>query len=141
MRHSPFHRNHLENIPEHHRKPKKGRLSVDSFASPCPRPTQDLRKHKRRSSNLPGEGRGREGTSKPKPPLCSTAKNSVNATRANSPRKGLPAGSEVQLPAPALIKNYKFYYQIGFGAFGRVWKVAERESGREFALKEISKSK
>jgi len=44
-------------------------------------------------------------------------------------------------PAPILIKNYKFYYQIGFGAFGRVWKVAERGSGREFALKEISKSK
>lgn len=73
--------------------------------------------------------------------VCNTAKNSINVTRTNSPNKHSLASSQLHLPAPVLIKNYKFYYQIGFGAFGRVWKVAERDSGREFALKEISKNK
>ena len=75
--------------------------------------------------------------------LCQTAKNSINGTKTNSPTKHSLASSQLHLhlPAPVLIKNYKFYYQIGFGAFGRVWKVAERDSGREFALKEISKNK
>lgn len=72
---------------------------------------------------------------------CVTAKNSTTATRTNSPGKGSLASSQLVLPAPALVKHYKFYYQIGFGAFGRVWKVAERESGVEYALKEISKHK
>lgn len=95
------------------------------------------------SSNLLNPHKTREPTptSKPKGMPCFTAKNSINATRANSPTKHSLATSQLLLPAPVLIKNYKFYYQIGFGAFGRVWKVAERDSGREFALKEISKSK
>lgn len=26
------------------------------------------------------------------------------------------------------LKSYKFYYQIGFGGFGRVWKVNNKET-------------
>lgn len=43
--------------------------------------------------------------------------------------------SQLHLSITNNIKNYKFYYQIGFGAFGRVWKVADKETGKEYALK------
>lgn len=39
------------------------------------------------------------------------------------------------------LKYYKFYYQIGFGGFGRVWKVYNKEDMRDWAMKEISKRK
>jgi hypothetical protein len=135
------------------------RLSVDAVGSSAPKPAQELKKHKRRSSNLFGATKpNTPSASNPKQkeptpptsththrhpypyPACNTAKNSTNATRTNSPIKHSLANSHL-LPAPTLIKNYKFFYQIGFGAFGRVWKVAERESAREYALKEISKCK
>lgn len=31
--------------------------------------------------------------------------------------------------------NYKFMYQIGFGGFGKVWKVQEKASWNYFAMK------
>lgn len=37
--------------------------------------------------------------------------------------------------------RYKFIYQIGFGGFGKVWKVEEKKTGKEYAMKEISKQK
>lgn len=37
------------------------------------------------------------------------------------------------------LKLYKFYYQIGFGGFGRVWKVYNKEDMKDYAMKEISK--
>lgn len=154
MRGSPFHRNHFENLLDGSKKVKNMRLSADLLASTPAKPTNDLKKHKRRTSNLFNGTKTKDSTaaSNPKPkdtpiPIhhkhitSNTAKNSTNATRTNSPIKGSLANSQLLVPAPALIKNYKFYYQIGFGAFGRVWKVAERESGREYALKEISKNK
>ncbi len=39
------------------------------------------------------------------------------------------------------LKSYKFYYQIGFGGFGRVWKVASKDNMKDWAMKEISKRK
>jgi serine/threonine protein kinase len=39
------------------------------------------------------------------------------------------------------LNNYRFYYQIGLGAFGKVWKVADKTNGKEYALKAISKQK
>jgi serine/threonine protein kinase len=32
-------------------------------------------------------------------------------------------------------------YQIGFGGFGKVWKVQEKKSWEYFAMKEIHKRK
>jgi serine/threonine protein kinase len=37
------------------------------------------------------------------------------------------------------LRQYKFYYQIGFGGFGRVWKVYSREDNKDYAMKELSK--
>ena len=42
------------------------------------------------------------------------------------------------LPSP---KRFKFIYQIGFGGFGRVWKVYDRSCEKDYAMKEISKKK
>jgi hypothetical protein len=69
-----------------------------------------------------------------------TAKISLNATKTNSPFKGSLGCSTILEPlTPA--KSFKFYYQIGFGAFGRVWKVEERASDKGYALKELLKSR
>lgn len=70
---------------------------------------------------------------------AATAKPSLNATKHSSPMRTSLASS--QLLPHGSPRDYKFYYQIGFGAFGRVWKVAGRGEGTEWALKEISKHK
>lgn len=61
----------------------------------------------------------------------------MNVTKSNS-----PARVEVEAKAGLQnISNYKFYYQIGLGAFGKVWRVIDRKSERDYALKEIAKAR
>lgn len=66
-------------------------------------------------------------------------------TKNNSPLKFSLRNSELFLQekdsAKNQLKSYKFYYQIGFGGFGRVWKVASKENLKDWAMKEISKRK
>lgn len=34
--------------------------------------------------------------------------------------------SEISSEKKDVLKRYKFFYQIGFGGFGRVWKVSHK---------------
>jgi len=52
----------------------------------------------------------------------SSVGNSAFVTKNSSPIKLNVRGSEANDNKNNL-KSYKFYYQIGFGGFGRVWKV------------------
>ena len=68
--------------------------------------------------------------------------NSVTASKTNSPLKFSMRNSQPKYPQhqkEQKLKLYKFYYQIGFGGFGRVWKVYNKENNRDYAMKEISK--
>lgn len=67
--------------------------------------------------------------------------NSMLMSKNQSPVKFSLRNSQVVLEERSKLKAYKFYYQIGFGGFGRVWKVSHRESLRDWAMKEISKKK
>ncbi len=70
--------------------------------------------------------------------------NSTLISKNHSPVKFSLRNSQVVLVGveePNKLKGYKFYYQIGFGGFGRVWKVCAKDSLREWAMKEISKKK
>jgi hypothetical protein len=54
---------------------------------------------------------------------------SVLISKNNSPVKFSLRNSQVILAGveePNKLKDYKFYYQIGFGGFGRVWKVCQK---------------
>lgn len=62
-------------------------------------------------------------------------------TKNNSPIKFSLRNSQVLFEEKNKLKSYKFYYQIGFGGFGRVWKVCHKESLKDWAMKEISKRK
>lgn len=46
-------------------------------------------------------------------------------------------GSVVNFDEPknTEISKYKFIYQIGFGGFGKVWKVIKKKTCKEFAMK------
>lgn len=65
----------------------------------------------------------------------------MKSTKNSSPIKHSLMNSQLKIIKTNPIKNYKFYYQIGFGAFGKVWKVADTFTKKEYALKEISKLK
>lgn len=55
--------------------------------------------------------------------------NSVLISKNNSPVKFSLRNSQIVLAGveePNKLKAYKFYYQIGFGGFGRVWKVCQK---------------
>lgn len=72
-----------------------------------------------------------ERCSEKKHKMGSTASmgNSVLISKNNSPVKFSLRNSQVVLAnveEPNKLKGYKFYYQIGFGGFGRVWKVCQR---------------
>lgn len=67
--------------------------------------------------------------------------NSMLITKNHSPIKFSLRNSQVFFEEKNKLKTYKFYYQIGFGGFGRVWKVCNKESLKDWAMKEISKKK
>ena len=64
---------------------------------------------------------------------------SVLVSRTSSPIKFSMRNSQPKYVEKEKLKLFKFYYQIGFGGFGRVWKVYNREDNRDYAMKEISK--
>ena len=49
--------------------------------------------------------------------------NSIFASRSNSPIKFGLQKHEASFINKTKLRQDKFYYQIGFGGFGRVWKV------------------
>lgn len=63
-----------------------------------------------------------------------SAKQSCTVTRNNSPTR-MSVMETARKQARNTVSGYKFYYQIGFGAFGKVWKVSDKQVGTEFALK------
>ena len=68
-----------------------------------------------------------------------TVGNSLLPSRTNSPHKFSRRTSQPKVPQKEKLKIFKFYYQIGFGGFGRVWKVYNKEDMKDYAMKEISK--
>lgn len=51
------------------------------------------------------------------------------------------ATSTISSGAKIKREDFKFMYQIGFGGFGKVWKVQEKTTWEYFAMKEIEKRK
>ena len=65
-----------------------------------------------------------------------TIGNSVLVTKNNSPNKFSLKQSQIMHEEEGnKLKNYKFYYQIGFGGFGRVWKITNKYDMKEYAMK------
>lgn len=61
---------------------------------------------------------------------------SILGSKTNSPLKFSVRNSQPKnVPPKDKLKYYKFYYQIGFGGFGRVWKVYNKEDTRDWAMK------
>ena len=57
--------------------------------------------------------------------MAMSINNSVLVTKNSSPLKLDFKKSQMVLEKNKL-KMFKFYYQIGFGGFGRVWKVCNK---------------
>ena len=63
---------------------------------------------------------------------------SIAGTKSNSPLKFSMRNSQPKHSAKEKEEKlalYKFYYQIGFGGFGRVWKVFNRDETKDYAMK------
>lgn len=136
-----FHRNRPE--PEIEiKKHKKFRHSTDAPNSSRPKLSQDPNRLIRKEPNPSTNKSRKENSFATKPTLQSslTAKNSLNATKTNSPFKGSSACIPMLEPVIST-KSFKFYYQIGLGAFGKVWKVQERATDKEYAMKELLKAR
>jgi hypothetical protein len=81
---------------------------------------------------------------KPKQNFHISAGNSLLVSKTNSPMRSIKfskRNSQIFSEEKNKLKSYKFYYQIGFGGFGRVWKVNNKETMKDWAMKEISKQK
>jgi hypothetical protein len=80
--------------------------------------------NKKRNSNDNWESTKMERSTFKKNKMNSTSSvsNSAFVTKSSSPLKFNVRGSEL-IEEKNRLKSYKFYYQIGFGGFGRVWKV------------------
>jgi len=126
-----FYRNHFEKTNLPFRKDKNKRASLESTPSSVAKPSLDRHKHQIRNSNDSQQNSVKENKCKDKSkiPTSATTKHSLNATKHNSPFKSSLTNSQLQIYTPNSPKNYKFYYQIGFGAFGRVWKVSDKTQG------------
>ena len=53
-------------------------------------------------------------------------KNSINISKKSTPFRNSIAFSRLDKIDSNPNDNYKFFYQIGFGAFGNVWKVCDK---------------
>jgi hypothetical protein len=98
---------------------------------------------KKRNSNDNYEYSKVERSTEKKSKMNSTVSigNSILMTKNHSPVKFSLRNSQVLLEEKNKLKSFKFYYQIGFGGFGRVWKVSNRDTLKDWAMKEISKKK
>lgn len=105
---------------------RSNKLSMDDLTSLMSRAPSDL---KIRNSNDTYEHSKiqRSIDKKPKINFNISAGNSVFASKNNSPMKSIKfskRNSQLFSEEKGKLKSYKFYYQIGFGGFGRVWKVS-----------------
>lgn len=116
------------------------KLSMDDLTSLFSREPSELKK---RNSNGPIEVIKLERFTYKKPKLNGSISmtNSILASRNNSPTKFVMHISHTSLLEKNKLRLFKFYYQIGFGGFGRVWKVYNREDNKDWAMKELSKRK
>ena len=117
------------------------KMSMDDLTPLFSRPPSE---NKKRNSNDHFEPSKLERSTFKKNKMTSTVSmvNSVTASKTNSPLKFSMRNSQPKYPQKEKeerLKLYKFYYQIGFGGFGRVWKVYNKEDTRDYAMKEISK--
>jgi hypothetical protein len=134
-----FYRNGSNKTPLLH-GPRSNKLSMDDLTPWISRAPSELKK---RNSNDHYEYSKVERSTEKKAKMSSTLSmgNSMLMSKNHSPVKFSLRNSQVVLEERSKLKAYKFYYQIGFGGFGRVWKVCHRESARDWAMKEISKKK
>lgn len=117
-----------KNSQEHqptNKKNNKHRHSADTPQYSPPKLSLEHKKMVRREVYLYGDWSKKENTFTPKSKLHSTmtAKTSLNATKANSPFKISSKCNNLMGEVGTSAKDYKFFYQIGLGAFGKVWKV------------------
>ena len=127
----------MRNLKKVSMRRSQARLSLDQALSHFSKPPS-LKKHIRGASALDRDSCEPKTLKKNKHKgsrtglgrsMCVTPlKQSIQATREPTPRISPLSG-------------LKFYYQIGFGSLGRVWKVTDKSSGEAFALKEVPKSK
>jgi hypothetical protein len=105
--------------------------------------SRDPSEIKKRNSNGPIEIPKLERSTFKKPKMNSTMSvtSSILATRSNSPVKFGLQNKQSSFVEKNKLRQFKFYYQIGFGGFGRVWKVYNKEDSKEWAMKELSKRK
>lgn len=122
---------------------RSNKLSMEDLTSLMTRVPSDLKK---RNSNDNYEHSKVHASveNKHKANIHLSAGNSVLASKNNSPLKSIKfskRNSQLFGEEISKLKSYKFYYQIGFGGFGRVWKVSNKETAKDWAMKEISKQK
>ena len=64
--------------------------------------------------------------------------NYITSSKINQPSSSISKDTNTNVISK---KNFHFLFVIGRGGFGKVWKVEEIKSRKNFALKEMSKSK
>ena len=119
------------------RQRRGNKMSMDDLTSLFSRPPSE---NKKRKSNDYETSKMERSTFK-KNKMNSAAismGNSVAVTNTNSPVKFSMRNSQPKISKKEKeekLKLYKFYYQIGFGGFGRVWKVFNRADNKDYAMK------
>jgi len=116
-----FYRNNSNKIGHILKPSRSNKLSMDDLTSLISRQPSE---NKKRNSNDNWESTKMERSTFKKNKMNSTSSvsNSAFVTKSSSPLKFNVRGSEL-IEEKNRLKSYKFYYQIGFGGFGRVWKV------------------
>ena len=104
---------------------RSNKLSMEDLTSLVSRAPSDLKK-RNSNDNFEYSKIQRSVEKKSKININMSAGNSILASRNNSPIKSIKftkRNSQLFSEDKNQLKSYKFYYQIGFGGFGRVWKV------------------
>jgi hypothetical protein len=137
-----FYRNSLGKGVVVGRATRSNKLSMDDLTPLFTRAPSEIRKRNSNDHYETGSKLERS-TFKKNNKMNSTASvgASILVSKTSSPLKFSVRQSQAKHVIKDKLKFYKFYYQIGFGGFGRVWKVYNKEDMRDWAMKEISKRK
>lgn len=131
-----FYRNSQARGSNLSRVTRSSKLSMDDLTPLFSRAPSDMKK---RNSNDHHESTPKleRSTFKKNNKMNSTISvgTSILGSKTNSPLKFSVRNSQPKQVHRDKLKLYKFYYQIGFGGFGRVWKVYSREDNRDWAMK------